>query len=96
LKKGDRGGFEFEFSRCHYFEFLNELLRRHTSAPPLQSGRRSRQISLAAIPFMARANDPHGFFPALATRHKALALVLITCRRSWNYSAGFIRIAPKH
>ena len=28
LKKGDRGRFEFEFSRCHCLEFLNELLKR--------------------------------------------------------------------
>jgi hypothetical protein len=27
LKKGDRGGFEFNL--CHRVEFLNELLRRH-------------------------------------------------------------------
>ncbi len=31
LKKGDKGGFEFEFSRCHRLKFLNELLRHHTS-----------------------------------------------------------------
>src|SRR4029077_16816498 len=30
LKKGDKGGFEFNFSGCHRLDFLNELLRRHT------------------------------------------------------------------
>jgi hypothetical protein len=30
LKKGDRGGFEYEFGRSHRLNFLNELLRHHT------------------------------------------------------------------
>jgi hypothetical protein len=32
LKKGDRGGFDFEFSRCHRVEFLNELRKHHISS----------------------------------------------------------------
>ena len=31
LKKGDKGGFELNFRGCHHLDFLNELLRRHTS-----------------------------------------------------------------
>jgi hypothetical protein len=31
LKKGDQGGFEFDFSCCNRVDFLNELLRHHTS-----------------------------------------------------------------
>jgi len=27
LKKGDRGGFEFELSRCHRLKFSNKFLR---------------------------------------------------------------------
>jgi len=34
LKKGDRGGFEFEFNRYHRVYFLNELLGHHTSPSP--------------------------------------------------------------
>jgi hypothetical protein len=30
LKKGDKGGFEFNFSGCYRLDFLNELLTRHT------------------------------------------------------------------
>ena len=33
LKKGDKGGFEFNFSGCHHLDFLNELLRRHSRSP---------------------------------------------------------------
>ncbi len=29
MKKGDKGGFEFNFSAGHRLDFLNELLRRH-------------------------------------------------------------------
>src|SRR5918996_5718395 len=29
--KGDRGGFECGFNHCYRLEFLNELLRHHTS-----------------------------------------------------------------
>ena len=29
LKKGDKGGFEFNFSCCHRLDFLNELLSHH-------------------------------------------------------------------
>jgi hypothetical protein len=32
LKKGDRGGFDFAFSRCHRVEFLNELRKHHISS----------------------------------------------------------------
>ena len=30
MKKGDQGGFEYDLSRCHGWEFLNELLSHHT------------------------------------------------------------------
>src|SRR3989442_7759182 len=30
LKKGDRGGFEYDFSRRHRLEFLHERLKNHT------------------------------------------------------------------
>jgi hypothetical protein len=29
LKKGDEGGFKFDFSSCHCLDSLNELLKRH-------------------------------------------------------------------
>jgi len=32
LKKGDKGGFDFEFSRCDRVEFLNELRKHHISS----------------------------------------------------------------
>jgi len=31
MKKGDQGGFEYDLSQCHGWEFLNELLRHHTN-----------------------------------------------------------------
>jgi hypothetical protein len=42
LKKGDEGGFEFDFSCCHRLDFLNELLRHHTSVMKLKFAKEVR------------------------------------------------------
>ena len=62
MKKGDKGGFEFDFSCRHRFAFLNELLGHHTRSSKFETNSNDQKVidSKTETSFIRIGSDARG------------------------------------